>query len=206
MKYAEFLKKQLRLGLPNVIVPLLTLVTLFSLTATSAARAESNEWTVIVKAQEIKRAFQYKGSELRQVAKVDLVYRPSASDAEPKEYESVWCTDGKPIGMERKGILQIQRGRLFHIKVEQKAYSDEENKAIAFVLMHFSLQAYHRFCPILTISAPDQTFNNICMELRHRGCEDFVSAADSDQSGSVIFNMQSSPSRNVQRLHFKGRE
>lgn len=202
MSYAGSLRKQLRVGLLSIFVPMFTLLTL---TTTQVAQAsEGNEWTVILKAQEIKKAFQYKGSQLNKIAKVDLVYRPSLSDQDPKEYESLWCNDGKPIGMQRKGILGVQRGKLLHINVEQKAYSAEENKAIAFALMHFSLQAYHRFCPIITISVPDQTFNEICNELRQRGCEDYrAQEVESGHGASVMFNMQSFPSRNSQRMYFR---
>lgn len=204
MRHVRFLRNWTRVSLPCFFTNALILVSLIAVaTASMANAAESNEWTVIMKAQEIKRVFQYKGSLLRQVARVDLVYRPSGSDSQPKEYESVWCNNGKAIGMERKGILGVQRGRLVHIEVEQKAYSDEENKAIAFALMHFALQAYHRFCPIVTISVPDQTFTEICNEMRYRGCEDYIGQADTDEDGSVIFNLQSSPSRNIKRLHFK---
>jgi hypothetical protein len=204
MIYAGPIKRILRNGLLSIfglILPVSTMLTLASVQPSQAA--EGNEWTVILKTQEIKRAFQYKGSQLNKVAKVDLVYRPSLSDHEPKEYESLWCNDGKVIGMQRKGILGVQRGKLLHINVEQKEYSEQENKAIGFALMHFSLQAYHRFCPVITISVPDRTFAAICDSLRERGCEDYAQEVESDHGGSVMFNMQSFPSRNSKRIYFR---
>jgi len=201
MNFAGCMKKQMRTSLTHLTLPI---VALLVITANQfAGAAEGNEWTVILKAQQIKRAFQYKGSQLNKVVKVDLGYRPSLSDMEPKEYESLWCNDGKPIGMQRKGILGLERGKLLHINVEQKAHTDEENRAIAFALMHFSLQAYHRFCPIITISVPDKTFDEICEALRERGCEDYAQEVETGHGGSVMFNMQSFPSRNARRLYFR---
>ncbi|MBX3150119.1 hypothetical protein KF728_08240 [Candidatus Obscuribacterales bacterium] len=201
MKYGVCMKKQLRSGLTGITLPIVALLVLT--TNQFAGAADGNEWTVILKAQQLKRAFQYKGSQLNKVVKVDVVYRPSLSDNEPKEYESLWCNDGKPIGMQRKGLLGLERGKLLHINVEQKANTEEENRAIAFALMHFSLQAYHRFCPIVTISVPDQTFDDICDALRRRGCEDYAQEVETGHGGSVMFNMQSFPSRNARRLYFR---
>lgn len=201
MSYAGPLKQQMKTGLLSLLIPMFAMLSLATTQVANAA--EGNEWTIILKAQEIKKAFQYKGSQLNKIAKVDLVYRKSLSDEEPKEYESVWCNDGKPIGMQRKAILGVERGKLLHINVEQKAYSEEENKAIAFTLMHFALTAYHRFCPIITIRVPDQTFHEICDALRGRGCQDYAQETETETSGSVMFNVQSFPSRNAKRLYFR---
>jgi hypothetical protein len=163
----------------------------------------ANQWTFKVQAQQLKRQFIYKGSQISPIAKVVMNYKKTFDTGAPHDYESIWCHDGNALGLERRGPFGVKRGEIVQIEVEQRDYTEEENKAIACALMRVALDAYQHFCPIIAITVPAQTFNEICNELRNKNCQDFQVGADQSYSGGVLFNMKSEPAGSTQRLFYK---
>jgi len=149
-----------------------------------------NRWTIKVQTQKQDRAFQYRGSQLNPVAKSEITIKRLTEKGEPHPFEVIWCHDGKPLGMERKGPYLINVGHITDVEVTQRGYSEEENKATAYVLFRLALAAYHHVNPIVTMNVPDQSLDQIAQEIRNRGAEDFTLDADQGYPPGVLFNLE----------------
>lgn len=170
------------------------------------AGGEHDEWLLRVETEELKTQFMYKGAPVYPVAKVIVKYSRGDATDKPEMYEYLWYHDGKPIGMERRGNYGLKRGEMTSIQVvakkENKPLGKEENKAAANTIMRLGLLAYHNFNPIEGIIVPENSFDEICDELRSHKCVDSQDEADKGNKGKIAFNMQSEPEGRYQRLSY----
>lgn len=181
-----------------------TLVAIASLASAPEAKAQGvDQWTFKVQTEEHKRPFDYKQSKLNPIAKVVVNYKKTKENKEPEIYETFWCRDGKPIGLERSNPYIVPRGDLVHIQVEEKNYSDQENKAIAYALMRLGVVTHHHFNATIAITLPASTFPEICEEMRARTCEDYIEDPAKASDPGVLFHLRSEPSGLTQELIFK---
>lgn len=191
-------KHLLKVGLLSVLISVL------SIQMSDAQQEQSNEWAIRVKSEELKKQFEYKGSKLNSVAKVTIKIKKFRDNEEAQEYESLWCHEGQPIGMERTGKYTVRKGDLTQITVEQNGYTDEENKAVAFVLMRLGLAAYLHINPIISITVPERSFESIVTELRDvRHCEEFKHVGDTSYAAGVLFNLKSDTGGRAMKLIYK---
>ena len=167
------------------------------------AEAEQKTWTVQVEVEELQRMFSYKGSSLKGVAKAVVKYSEVTDKAEPKPYETVWYHDGKPIGMERPGQYGVRTSDMVNIKVTQKNGGGEQvSKAAAFQLLRLALNAAHHSNPILYMTVPDESFEEICNELRRHNCVELQQEEDRRIGRAIKFNIDTESDKH-QRLYFQ---
>jgi hypothetical protein len=183
----------------------LTALSVMGLVATApGAQAEYTTWTVNVKTEELPGQFVYRGSTLSPVAKVRVTYSKDGNSKEPKQYENLWYHNGKPIGLERLGTLEVNPGDLLSMEVTHKKHSTEQEcKAAANTVMKFAIQAFHNGNPLNTIRVPSESFAPICNELVAHNCFEMTQEADQSYLDKVRFVIDSYPDGVRRRLYFQ---
>lgn len=165
-------------GLKKVVAAAVTLASIaaaLTLVAAQSARADlvdlTYDWVFQVETKPLPKQFEYQGSPLKPIEKVDVKYHPS-KDAENKTtYEYLWYHDGKPLGLERMKKFEIPQGDSLAIQIKHKNGSSTsgEEKAAANTILRITLDAYLNKNAVALVKLPSDSFYDISSALQNQG-------------------------------------
>lgn len=194
---------KLTIGRQRQLFKLLSvLLIIVGLANAQSASAEQRRWAINVTTSELKQQFVYKNTVINPVAKIDVDYGEELKVRRP--FEAIYYYDGKPIGLERKGpFAGIGRGDLVSVRVTHKERGGaQESKAIANTILRLTLNATHNLNPIMSISVPRESFEQIIGELEKRNCLPTASDAEKVDGARLRFNIVSEPQGLSEHLYY----
>ncbi|MBX9938333.1 MAG: hypothetical protein K2Y32_03740 [Candidatus Obscuribacterales bacterium] len=147
------------------------------------------DWMVEIKSKPLIRQFQFSGSQLKQVEKLDIHYHP-AKDSETKtQYEYLWYSKGKALGLEKNRKFDLPEGEGVAIRVTHSAVPTEgEKKACAGGILRVALDAFLNKNPVVQVRLPHSSFNEIANRLEELGMQVAPDSPD-DFSGGYSSNL-----------------
>lgn len=147
------------------------------------------DWTIEIKSKPLVRQFQFSGSQLKQVEKLDIQYHP-AKDSETKtQYEYLWYSQGKALGLEKKRKFDLPEGEGVAIRVTHGAAPTEgEKKACAGGVLRVALDAFLNKNPVVQVRLPHSSFYEIANRLEELGMQVAPDSPD-DFSGGYSSNL-----------------
>ncbi|MBY0551362.1 MAG: hypothetical protein K2W95_29040 [Candidatus Obscuribacterales bacterium] len=181
----------------------LSLTSLLTLPA-MASDDVHKDWIVDVKTEEIKRQFDYRGSTLKTVAKLTVEFFHETDKDNVKPYQKIYYHDGKPIGMERTGDLNLPPTETVVIKVTPKrgTADSEENKGAADILWRLALSLSHNRSPLISTILPDASFNEISRELLRIGFSDSAAGPEKANKAKAMLALESETSGESKKVYF----
>jgi len=146
------------------------------------------DWVIRVETTALQRTFEYKGSALSPVTKLSVGYYPVVTPDKTKPYELVWYHNGKPLGMERLGVLGLAQAEGTAIKIVNKGtHGIEEDKASANIILRLMLQTYLNRNPVVLVIVPDDSYTGIISQLQAQGAK--TGAPDPNSPERRLFTM-----------------
>lgn len=190
---------------PRVLASLLTVAALMNQAFLPASKATDvhKDWILKVQTEELQRQFDYKGSKLKNVAKVTVEFYHESDLGNVKPYEQVYYHNGKPIGMKRTGDLGIPAAQSVVIKVTHKGtVGSEEEKATANILWRLGLNVTHNHDALISTIVPLTSFDKIVQELEALGFRESESEGENANTAKALLALESEPSAKTQKLYF----
>jgi len=157
-----------------VVVPAIACL-LFSLAPQKISAEEEvvlpYDWVVQVDTLKLKRQFEYSGSSLNPVEKLEVTWHPADKKDNVTKYEHIWYHDGKPIGMEKIRKLDIEKGEGVAIEIKHKDNnaSEAEKKAAANAIIRLTLDAYLNKNTVAAVRVPIASFSAISNRIQELG-------------------------------------
>ncbi|MBC7998341.1 MAG: hypothetical protein IAF58_10380 [Leptolyngbya sp.] len=129
------------------------------------------DWVVQVQTQELKRQFEYQGSTLNPIQKLEVQWYPPKKEDEKTPYEHLWYHDGRAYGMEKQHKLDLPEGEAIAIEIKHKNQdaTASEKKAAANAIVRLALDAYINKNPVPTIKVPIDSFGAVSSHLQSMG-------------------------------------
>ncbi len=129
------------------------------------------DWVIQVDTVRLKRQFEYSGSTLNPIEKLEVSWHPVDKKDDITKYESIWFHDGKAVGMEKLRKLDIEKGEGVAIEVKHKeSYATEaEKKAVANAIIRLTLDAYLNKNTVDAVKVPKDSFGGISNKLQEYG-------------------------------------
>ena len=155
------------------------------------------DWVVEMKTKPLERQFQYQGSALKKIEKVQVSYYPPGGNDSKTAYEYLWFNDGKACGMEKQRKFDLPQGEGVCLKVVHKngSSTQEERKAAANAILRLAIDTYINKNPIVQVRLPADTYTDIVNELLSHGLEVAPEGNEweSSFSSSLTLNIYSEP-------------
>lgn len=166
-----------------------------------ATYAGDDDWIVNIQTEELRNQFQYRGSRLTTVAKVNVAY--SSRSGEQKMFERLWYADGKPIGLERLGPFALTKAEGAIIEVKHlKQPEVQQEKAAANAILRLMLNAYHNSNAIVYIKLPDDSFDAICNELEKLNCVEKNTPVDEASKAKLTLALETQSGSKERHLYY----
>lgn len=146
------------------------------------------QWTIEIDTQQIPRQFQYNGSVLTQVVKAQARYFSSTDPSTQTQYETMWYSNGRSLGMERQNKLQIRQGDTIAIIVVHKSGSaqSDEQRAAAKAIMKMVVDANLNKNMVATIKVPIESFSTIAQEFQNYRFSPMTDNSSEDPTSSDL--------------------
>lgn len=131
------------------------------------------DWVVELETKGLDRQFQYEGSSLKKIEKVQVAYYAPNKEDEKKAYEYLWFNNGKAYGMEKQRKFDLPQGEGVCLKVKHKSGSvtSEERKAAANAILRLAIDTFLNKNPIVQVRLPNDSYPEIVNELMNRGLQ-----------------------------------
>ncbi|MCC6976816.1 MAG: hypothetical protein IT343_00740 [Candidatus Melainabacteria bacterium] len=129
------------------------------------------DWVIQVDTIRLKRQFEYSGSTLNPIEKLEVSWHPVDKKDDVKKYESMWFHDGKAVGMEKVRKLDIEKGEGVAIEVKHKESNatEAEKKAVANAIIRLTLDAYLNKNTVAAVKVPKESFSGISNRIQEFG-------------------------------------
>lgn len=129
------------------------------------------DWVVELETKPLERQFQYEGSSLKKIEKVQVAYYAPNKEDEKVAYEYLWFNNGKAYGMEKQRKFDLPQGEGVCLKVKHKggSSSSEERKAAANAVLRLALDTFVNKNPIVQVRLPNESYTDIVNEITSRG-------------------------------------
>ncbi len=127
------------------------------------------EWTIEIKTESVPRQFQYNTSGIKDVVKAKMQYYSMDHVDDKTDYESLWYSHSKALGMERHHKMEIKQGDAVAIRVLHKDAStnNDERRAAGKAVVKAVLDANLNKNMVATIKVPSSSFYEISSELQN---------------------------------------
>lgn len=179
--------------LPTVLYAI-TMLLAAPATVYAGATDFPKDWILRVDTEEQPRQLAYKGTSFVPVAKVGVQYSRASEQQKKKQFEYVWYHDGKPIGMERAGKLEMPDREVAAIEVHHKKQGGtEEYKAAANIILRLFIDTYHNGNSIAYVQVPANSFRQINEELRKLKFEEAHHGPDERNPAKFNLYLESDP-------------
>lgn len=166
--------KALRFSVRHSVIPVIACL-LLSLTPQLATADNmvdvTYDWVMQVQTQELKRQFEFQGSTLNPIQKLEVQWYPPKKENEKTKYEHLWYHDGKAYGMEKQHKMDLPEGEAIAIEIKHKNESAtmSEKRAAANAIVRLALDAYINKNPVPEIKVPLDSFGAISNHLQSMG-------------------------------------
>jgi hypothetical protein len=132
------------------------------------------DWVLQVETTQLKRQFEYKGSTLNPVEKLEVVWYPTKDQNKKTKYELMYYHEGRPFGMEKLHKLEIDQGDGVAIEIKHKDNnaSEAEKKDAANAVLRLALDAYLNRNPLAAVKVPADSFESVSDKLKELGFHD----------------------------------
>lgn len=127
------------------------------------------EWTIQINTQQLDRQFQYNTSDIKDVVKASVQYYPMNDQDSKVDYEDLWYSKARSLGLERHHKLEIKQGDAVAIRVQHKTNSAplDEQRAAGKAIMKAIVDANRNKNMVATIKVPLASFHNISSEIQN---------------------------------------
>lgn len=195
--------------LVSVISILIALISMIFVSNNAPTRAEGNtlyDYTVCLTTQHLERQFKFKGSQLENKIDrldVDVYDRDNEQNAAP--YESLWYSQGRPLGMELFNKLQVEKGHGVCLKVKHKSSgSDDEIKAAANAIMRLWVDTRLNQSAVIIVKVPGDSYYLFIEYLRNHGMTNAPEVENGlEVNAPMTLLVQSESSGQSQRLAYE---
>ncbi len=131
-------------------------------------------WVIQVETDELKRQFDYQGSTLKPIEKLEVVWYPVKDQSKKTKYEQLYYHEGRPFGMEKLHKMDIDQGDGVAIEIKHKDNNptEAEKKDAGNAIFRLALDAYLNRNPLAGVKVPSQSFDSIADKLKNLGFHD----------------------------------
>jgi len=150
------------------------------------------DWVIKVETHQLKRQFEYKGSTLSPVEKLEVSWHPTKDEDKVTKYEYMYYHEGRPFGMEKLRKMDMEQGEGVAIEIKHKDGdgTEAEKKDAANATFRLALDAYLNKNPLAAVKVPITSFDAVSNQLinlgfhdaQDEGGGDFNQGAKSDMS------------------------
>lgn len=132
------------------------------------------DFVVQVETTQLKRQFEYQGSTLNPVEKLEIVWYPTKDKDNKTKYQNMYYHDGKPLGMEKLHKMDIEQGEGVAIEIKHKDNnaSEAEKKDAANAAFRLALDLYLNKNPLAAVKVPVDSFESVSDRLQALGFHD----------------------------------
>ena len=132
------------------------------------------DWVIQVETTQLKRQFEYKGSTLNPVEKLEVLWYPTKDQNKKTKYELMYYHDGRPFGMEKLHKMEIDQGDGVAIEIKHKDNNatEAEKKDAANAVFRLALDAYLNKNPLAAVKVPVDSFESVSDKLKALGFHD----------------------------------
>lgn len=132
------------------------------------------DWVIQVETTELKRQFDYQGSGLKPIEKLEVVWYPTKDQNKKTKYELLYYHDGRPFGMEKLHKMEIDQGDGVAIEIKHKDNNatESEKKDAGNAIFRLALDAYLNRNPLAAVKVPIDSFDTVSDKLKNLGFHD----------------------------------
>lgn len=143
------------------------------------------DWVMLLETKALDRQFQYQGSTLKKIEKVQVTYYPTKDEENKSKYEFLWFNQGKAVGLEKQKKLDIPQGEGVCLRVKHASDSPtpEEKKAAANAILRLAVDAFINKNPVVQVRLPNASYGEIVSELYNRGMQEAPNSSDDFNNG-----------------------
>lgn len=140
------------------------------------------DWVMKVETQQLKRQFEYKGSTLNPVEKLEVSWHPTKDENKVTKYEYLYYHEGRPFGMEKLRRLDMAQGEGLAIEIKHKDGdgTEAEKKGAANAAFRLALDAYLNKNPLAAVKVPIASFDVVSNQLISLGFHDAQNEGGND--------------------------
>ncbi len=183
-------------GIPSLAIALMLALSCAPQVMADGMVSNPYDWVIELETKALERQFQYEGSALKKVEKVQVAYYAPGKEDEKKAYEYLWFNSGKAYGMEKQRKFDLPQGEGVCLKVKHKAGggSGEERKAAANAVLRVAMDTFLNKNPIVQVRLPNESYTDIVNEILSRGFQEAPANADENDGGfsaDLILNIYS---------------
>ncbi len=144
------------------------------------------DWVIQVETDQLKRQFEYKGSTLNPVERLEVTWYSTKDKTKKTKYELMYYHDGRPFGMEKLHKMDIDQGDGVAIEIKHKGNSatEAEKKDAGNAIFRLALDAYLNRNPLAAVKVPVDSFDAVSDKLQDLGFH------DSKQDGEGLDNTE----------------
>ena len=132
------------------------------------------DWVVQIETTELKRQFDYKGSTLNPIEKLEVLWYPTKDKEKKTKYQMMYYHDGRPFGMEKLHKMDIDQGDGVAIEIKHKENNatEAEKKDAANAAFRLALDLYLNKNPLAAVKVPADSFESVSDRLQALGFHD----------------------------------
>lgn len=132
------------------------------------------DWVIQVETTELKRQFDYQGSNLKPIEKLEVLWYPTKDQNKKTRYELLYYHDGRPFGMEKLHKMEIDQGDGVAIEIKHKDNNatEAEKKDAGNAIFRLALDAYLNRNPLAAVKVPIDSFDTVSDKLKNLGFHD----------------------------------
>jgi len=161
------------------------------------------DYTIQAESLLAPRVFEHESFSVRSVVKSQIAYYPGTAEASKRTYESIWYSNGRPLGMERASTLDIPADKNVDIKIVQSpCASFDESKASANVIMRLALDILRNQDKVDKVLVPASSFTDILMQLQSKGAAVMPPGEQPPEAAKVKFKIESATTGMNQYVYF----
>jgi hypothetical protein len=144
------------------------------------------DWVIQVETDQLKRQFEYQGSTLNPVERLEVTWYPTKDKEKKTRYELMYYHDGRPFGMEKLHKMDIDKGDGVAIEIKHKSNNatEAEKKDAGNAIFRLALDAYLNRNPLAAVKVPVDSFDTVSEKLQALGFH------DSKQDGEGLDNSE----------------
>lgn len=171
----------------------------------SQASNGTDDWIVSCSTKAVPELFRNNFFKTGSIVKSSVKFGPAALQSDlRKEYEEIWCQDGKAVGIEKRAVLDIPRNQNVAIEILiQGCPSLAENKGSANAIMRLLLDLILNHDKVSAVRVSPAAFSGISQELQNRCLRVAIPGQNPPQEAKLVFQLSSSDGRMQETMYFQ---
>lgn len=192
----------------HISISSLLFVCAFSLMCPPAALSDpmlghTYDWIAEIETQQLDKTLNFQGVGQQPVVRAHVSYFKNDKPEQTTDYENLWYSNGKPLGLQRLNPLNITQGEQIAIRIKHKKNSAPHNEKVsaANAALRVLLDSMLNRNLVAAVLVPQNSFSEISQSLQDQNCVP-GSMGEGQQMSNVDIFLKSEPNGPTQMLHY----